>query len=820
MRSVESAVVAFALLAIMPAASLAAWPNQPTLNLPVSRATGYQQGAQVVSDGAGGAIVTWQDGRGSTFHIYAHHVLATGTVDPAWPVDGLSLNNSTGGQSSPTLVSDGAGGAIIVWADARSGSHPYAQHVLAGGVLDPAWPVAGLSLSAAGTNQLVPVTASDGAGGAIVAWEDQRSGNFDIYAQHALASGTKDPAWPTDGVALCTMTGGQTNPAIVADGAGGAIVAWADGRVAQIAIYAMRVLASGVVSPVWTANGIVVAAPAANTQNVRLVTDGFGGAIAAWEDFRSGATRDIYAQHIVSSASLGSADQYWPINGRGVCIATNDQGTIDLLADGNGGAFMAWSDLRGGSVNNIYAGHVLAGGANDPAWPANGVAVCTDPAGQGNASICPDGSGGAIVAWQDIRGGASATDVYAQHVLITGSVDATWPVNGRAVCTASGAQTFPKATSDGAGGAIVAWQDFRNSNDYDIFAQRVARWGYLGTPEAEMAGVHDVPNDNGGQVRVAWNASYLDAAFDPNLSAYDLYRSAPAALAQQARASGTLMALRPGDPAPLDRSRLVTFPSVSASYAWQFVQTVAANHFAPTYGIVTPTTGDSMGIGNPKSAFLVVARNATNTILWPSRPDSGYSVDNIPPVVPAPFTGNRAAGITHLHWNPNPDADLAGYRLYRGSTPSFTPGPATLLAALPDTGYADASSPTFTYKLTAIDVHGNESAIATLTPSGIAAVDGPPVSGALALLAPEPNPASRATTLGWTLPQTAAVRLEVFDTGGRRVRTLADGEWPAGAYATAWNLRDDAGRPLAAGLYFARLSTGGGTLVRRIAIAR
>jgi hypothetical protein len=818
-RSVLPALASLALLVALPAPSLAAWPNLSAVNLPVSRAIGYQQNVQVITDGAGGAILTWQDGRGSTFHIYAHHVLASGIVDPAWPVDGLSLNNSTGGQSSPMLVSDGAGGAIVVWVDARSGNHPYAQHVLAAGVLDPAWPVAGLSLSSAGNNQLVPVIASDGAGGAIVAWEDNHSGNYDIYAQHALAAGTKDPAWPTDGAALCTMTGNQTNPAIVSDGAGGAIVAWTDGRVATSAIYAQRVLASGVVSPVWTANGIAVAAPAGNTQNVKLVTDGLGGAIAAWEDFRSGATRDIYAQHIVSSAGLGAVDGSWPVNGRGICTAVNDQAAPDLLADGAGGAFMAWHDLRGGSVNNIYAGHVLAAGVNDPAWTANGVAVCTDPAGQSNPSVCTDGSGSLIVTWQDNRGGSGATDVYAQHVLGTGTVDAAWPVNGRAVSTASGGQASAKATSDGAGGAIIAWQDFRNSNDYDIFAQRVARWGYLGTPEAEMAGVRDVPNDNGGLVRVAWNASWLDAAFDPNLSAYDVYRSAPAELARQARASGAVTTLRPGDPAPLDRSRLVAFPSVSTSYAWQFVQSVAANHFAQTYGIVTPTTGDSMAIGNPKTAFLVVARNAANTVLWPSRPDSGYSVDNIPPVVPGPFTANSAGGITHLHWNPNAETDLAGYRLYRGSSPSFTPGPGSLLAAVSDTGYADPASPTYTYKLTAIDVHGNESAIATLTPSEITAVNGPGVPATLSLAAPEPNPASRGTTLRFTLPQSGAIRLEVFDAGGRRVRTLADGARPAGAYAPTWDLRDDAAREVPAGLYFARLSVGKRALVRRIAVA-
>jgi hypothetical protein len=56
---------------------------------------------------------------------------------------------------------------------------------------------------------------------------------------------------------------------------------------------------------------------------------------------------------------------------------------------------------------------------------------------------------------------------------------------------------------------------------------------------------------------------------------------------------------------------------------------------------------------------------------WFSQPDSGYSVDNVAPFAPAPFQGVYAAGGANLHWRPNTEADLAGYRLYRGPTASF-----------------------------------------------------------------------------------------------------------------------------------------------------
>src|SRR6185295_13380846 len=91
-----SFLAALVLLPALPAASLAAWPSSSTLSLPVCLADGNQQQAVSVSDGAGGVIVTWVDGRSGTIDIYAQHVLPTGVVDPAWPVNGRLISGAVG----------------------------------------------------------------------------------------------------------------------------------------------------------------------------------------------------------------------------------------------------------------------------------------------------------------------------------------------------------------------------------------------------------------------------------------------------------------------------------------------------------------------------------------------------------------------------------------------------------------------------------------------------------------------------------------------------------------------------------------------------
>lgn len=121
-------------------------------------------------------------------------------------------------------------------------------------------------------------------------------------------------------------------------------------------------------------------------------------------------------------------------------------------------------------------------------------------------------------------------------------------------------------------------------------------------------------------------------------------------------------------------------------------------------------------------------------------------------------------------------------------------------------------------------VGGSEGAIGLcrLLGAGVAGVDDapPPPAAGFALSAPAPNPAASHTTLRWALPRAGSVRLAIYDVAGRQVRSLALGLRDAGPHADAWDLRDDGGHAVRAGLYFARLEFAGRSLVRRIAIAR
>jgi predicted lipoprotein with Yx(FWY)xxD motif len=436
-----------------------AWPSDSAVNVALCTASDDQLSPQIVADNAGGAIIVWEDGRGSDKDIYVRRVNASGT--PLWASDGVVICNASGNQESPQIVSDGSSGAIITWQDYRNGNWDiYVQRINSNG--ERQWtPSNGVPICTYLGAQTAPQIASDGASGAIITWTDGRSNITLIYAQRVDSSG--NAKWTTDGVSISADVPqdfeDKEYPQIISDGAGGAIIAWEDfrPRLVDRNIYAQRVNSSDGSSQ-WTTDAPICTA-GEDQSTLQLISDGSQGAILAWEDFRDG-NADIYAQRVDSSGTA----QWTPANGVSICTESNNQVFPQLISDGSGGAIITWEDWRNGNTNkDIYARKVDADGT--PQWTSNGNPICTSSGNQVSPQIISDGASGAIIAWQDVN------DIYAQRVNSSGT--AQWTPNGVAISTASNNQYSPQLVSDGSEGAIVTWQDYRNGSNWDIYAQRV-----------------------------------------------------------------------------------------------------------------------------------------------------------------------------------------------------------------------------------------------------------------------------------------------------------------------------------------------------------
>jgi hypothetical protein len=307
----------------------------------------------IALDGMGGAIIVWDDGRKGHPQIYAQRVDQHGQA--LWQQDGLSVvDNVLYTLHDPDIVSDGFGGAIIAWTDMRpvNVSNIYAQKLDSDG--NRLWGNDGLALCTVVGNQFGAHAASDGIGGGIFSWTDGRLGDddLDIYAQRVASNGSV--LWMPNGIFVIHAEGNQLKSVSVNDGAGGAIIVWEDARkgTGDSDIYAQRVTAQGDLS--WDADGVAVVTTDQFQIRPVLIPDGAGGAFIAWQDFyRLGTWWNIFAQYVD-----GSGLPQWKQDGIAVSIADEAQANPGIIEDGSGGVIIAWYDSRSGSYYNVYAQQV------------------------------------------------------------------------------------------------------------------------------------------------------------------------------------------------------------------------------------------------------------------------------------------------------------------------------------------------------------------------------------------------------------------------------------------------------------------------------
>src|SRR5262249_30757320 len=147
-------LVALAWLAsTLPRAAFAAWPPDPLTNVPLCVTPFSSRVGAEVTDGKGGAIVVWYEDRAGDFDVFARRVRVDGT--PLWTANGVSLcvTAATTFQVLPRAVSDGAGGAIVGWFDNRNGANAlFLQRVDSTGTR--LWGASGVIAATSASNQL------------------------------------------------------------------------------------------------------------------------------------------------------------------------------------------------------------------------------------------------------------------------------------------------------------------------------------------------------------------------------------------------------------------------------------------------------------------------------------------------------------------------------------------------------------------------------------------------------------------------------------------------------------------------------------------
>ncbi|MCP4550287.1 MAG: T9SS type A sorting domain-containing protein [bacterium] len=307
----------------------------------------------------------------------------------------------------------------------------------------------------------------------------------------------------------------------------------------------------------------------------------------------------------------------------------------------------------------------------------------------------------------------------------------------------------------------------------------------------EIETIADIPNDQGGQVRLSWLRSGFDMQGSTTpITGYEIYRRID------------------------DRGRRATGGERWPDGEWDFIATVPA-HGEETYSVVAPTLADStIDDGLIESLFFIRSTTTDPYTFYDSAVIAGYSVDNLAPAVPVNF---RRETPTLLVWEEADEEDFGFFTIY-GSQVDHLDGSEEII------GYSTGIDMEITghalpyFHLTASDLSGNESGAATVA-GATTAPENLPMRYALHQCLP--NPFNPTTLISFDLPVASRVSLTVYDAAGRLVLHLIDDELlPAGSQNSIWHGRNRQGAEMSSGLYFCTLETGGFSQTRKMTLVR
>lgn len=317
----------------------------------------------------------------------------------------------------------------------------------------------GLGLSGSTSQAIEPAVIAD-ASGPIVAWADNRNGNFEIYVARQSASGWQQLALSAQDGGISSTAGDSRRPSIALDAAGNPIAAWTEfnGASSDIRVADYRPAANGGAGG-WVALGSSLSGGGISgtgaADDVQLVVTS-SGPVVAWTD-RSTGVANVYVRQFSGSQwiALGTGSA----SGGGISASASDVLDLTLATDGAKVA-AAWTQTVAG-LGQIYLREYSGGSWQELAGSASAGGV-SNTAGDSAAATLAYSGGSLLAAWQDSTSGH--TEIYsARYTGTSWSPAGNGAASGSGVSSTKGLATQPRLAAGG-GKLELLWTEERTAN--------------------------------------------------------------------------------------------------------------------------------------------------------------------------------------------------------------------------------------------------------------------------------------------------------------------------------------------------------------------
>ncbi len=829
------------------------WPTTPASDLVVTNAGGFQTGPVMVSDAAGGALITWQyvDDVNTPSELHVQRIDQAGYL--RWGAQGVAICSTMSRYDRYcAMTGDLAGGAFVVWVDERTAPRYklFGQHLDSNGVA--LWPDQGVVVSDTGNtwSDSNPQIVRDDSGGVFVFFDRSGFGYRNISGQRIRSDGTR--RWtPAD---RDVTTGGRDDRdmKIVNDGSGVTAV-WRMSGVVGYPLVAQRIDQDG--NNLWPGPATVASQGTQGDFTIARGDSTSGGTnsmvAVAWS---SDGTNKIYAQAIDTAGT-----RLWGAGPVAICTTAGQHSDVriinDLMYVGDSSSYyITWKDGRRSGVNaDIRAQRLTAAGV--PQWTTDGILISDKPNFYSSPSITglPDGS--VVIASYDGR--PEGSGIYAHRI----ARDSTqlWDTAGILV-TARTTFSILQTTSDilSESGVIFVMTGYSGSID-DIYAKLLT---VAGTFPSSVTSVNLLNSWNLISVPLAVGDFRKSLLFPTSVSSAFAYLPPPtgyAAYETLRTGVGYWLKFPSAQTVPLEGIGIDT-DTLYVSSGWNMIGTLSYPALAAD---VTP-----MGLLAIQSSFFgfegVLGYQAEDTLkpgrgYWVKVDRAGNFIIRRPASVAIASHRSRAVtpsgiatteGLSRLAWKdragrervlhfsstpgnlpinayelpPAPPSEIfdvrfSSQRVVETMTPdagaegqefpisiSGAEYPLVLTWDVPDDNggavlelsFAEGGKRRVPLKRAGSVVFVNDRILAaSLRLAGVSTDDVPKV---FALEQNYPNPFNPSTSISFSLPVKSFASLKIYDALGREAAALRSGELPAGSYTNHWNAD---GFPT--GVYFYRL---------------
>lgn len=368
--------------------------------------------------------------------------------------------------------------------------------------------------------QAVPHIAYDNAGNFYVGFYSNNAGNYDIRLQYFTFDGIAQ--WDADGLLVSNHSqySWVTDWDLTTDNNGNCVLAFNDARNGNADVFAYSISPSG--EFLWGDDGIRLTSDVSDEFLPSITVTSENNTIVVWQRYTD-TFREIAMQKITPSGELS-----WGANGKVFKSLEYNYGGPRVLGVEGDNYLMAFYKEIGNFpsfTRSIYVQKFDADGT--PMWMGNVLASDANGINPyNNFNIAPDNANGIIIAWMDDRNSDLNIDGAVQRVNADGSID--WPANGSTVSnsTNNSHQNVCILGITNADEVIVSWsKKTENQNFTAVAGQKFSvvgekMWTDFGNEFVAMSS--NISGTNGGVVFNGDNSMVVYEEFISGVSASNL----------------------------------------------------------------------------------------------------------------------------------------------------------------------------------------------------------------------------------------------------------------------------------------------------------